>query len=190
MSINPFSSWNSSSGNTPSVYGALPSAGSPPSLPGVHRFVFTSFNPDILNCTVIGPNTQPHYYIATDSRFTVLKRTDGKAFGVIEWQSHPIVEIKDLVRKQFSSGFLRLASDGRSRAMGFNEGEYFWVPQQAPSEGICLYPARSSECIARITRDSHGGSIILEVTQNAVQAGLLLPCVLTTVLIQSGRQID
>ncbi|KAK7047304.1 hypothetical protein VNI00_006535 [Paramarasmius palmivorus] len=190
MSINPFSSWNSSAGSAPSVYGALPTAGSPTGAAGVLRFVFTSLNPDVLHCTVIGPNMQPHFYIVTDpaSGFTILKRHDGKAFGVIEWQSHPIVEIKDLVRKQLSAHFLRLSSDQRSRRMAFNEGDYAWVPQQAPAEGICLYPANSRDFVARITRDNR--AVVLELTQNAVQAGLLLPCVLATVLVQSGRQID
>ncbi|ESK92488.1 hypothetical protein Moror_4525 [Moniliophthora roreri MCA 2997] len=174
MSFNPSSSQHSSSGAAPSIYRALSSAGSPP---GLRRLVFY---PDILNCAVIGPDTLPHYYVVTDSQITILKKTDGTVFGVIEWQNNPTVEIKDLVRKQPATKFLSLASVERTRGMNVNGKQYIWL---ATPEEIFLYPYPSLQHIARIKRESCSASIILEVTEEAVGQEVLLPCVLSTVLI-------
>ncbi|KAG7094965.1 hypothetical protein E1B28_005766 [Marasmius oreades] len=191
MSVNPFSSWNSGFGG--SVYGALPTSGPASTASSLMSFVFTQFNPNILNCTVVGSNGQPHFYVFTDAslpNFTILKRSDGRPFGVIEWRNHPVVEIKDLVKKQFSSQFLHLSQDQRSRTMTIDSREYVWVPQTNQVEAIWLYRANlpQSPPLARIIKS--GSNIHLELNPEAIQAGLLQPCLLSVVLLHSGRQID
>ncbi|KAL0572823.1 hypothetical protein V5O48_009151 [Marasmius crinis-equi] len=189
MSVNPFSGWNSGMGG--SIYGALPTAG--PASSNLITFVFTSFNPNILNCTITGSNGQPHFYVATDASmpsFTILKRTDGRPFGVIEWRSHPVIEIKDAVKKQFASQFLQLSQDQRTRTMKIDHQEYVWVPQSNQVDAIWLYRANATRSppLARVVKS--GRNIQLELSPEAVQAGLLQPSLLAVALLHSGRQIE
>ncbi|KAK1226198.1 hypothetical protein PQX77_010780 [Marasmius sp. AFHP31] len=189
MSVNPFSAWNSGMGGN--IYGALPGSGSASS--GLMTFVFTSFNPNVLNCTVAGSNGQPHFQVSSDASmpgFTVLKRSDGRPFGVIEWRSHPVIEIKDSVKKQFASQFLQLSRDQRSRKMTFDRREYNWVPQPNQVDIIWLHRESSGQTppLARIAKS--GRDIHLELSPEAIQAGLLQPCLLSVVLLHSGKSID
>lgn len=113
---NPFGGWaDASSGQTPSVFGALPYP-SAPSASNLVTFYFTSFNPHVLNCTVLGPHSQPYFQVVTDVTmpgYTVIKNVKGSSVALIEWQAHPLIEIRGVLSKQNVGRWLRLSSDRR-----------------------------------------------------------------------------
>lgn len=51
-----------------------------------------------------------------------------------------------------------------------------------------MYTAGSRELLARISRDRD--NLILEMSSQAIQLGLLEVCAVATVLLQCGRSID
>lgn len=128
-SSNPFGSWsqagNGHSRNTlwgpaaahsPSIYGALPYL-APPSAATLTTFYFTYLNPGVLNCTVMGSDSRPLFYVVTDSSmpgYTVLRGLNGKNVALIEWQAHPLVEVRGLICKQAVHKWLGLSSTQRS----------------------------------------------------------------------------
>lgn len=75
-------------------------------------FFFTSYNPNIFNCTVVGPKAQPCYTIVTDDQmpgYTVVRDMEGKNVSLIEWQRQPYIEIRGMVSKQAIGTWLRLS---------------------------------------------------------------------------------
>lgn len=115
---NPFASWANSRGSgdvAPSLFGALPLAFQ--GTDSFTTFYFTSLNTTILNCTLTGPNGQPHLYIVTDSSlpgYTVFKTADGRNVALVEWsQRRAQVEIRGALQKQPASQFIRLSPDRR-----------------------------------------------------------------------------
>ena len=106
--------WTPNAPAQPSIFGALPFA-QPGSPQQFHSFTFTSLRPNILNSTVLGPRDKMYIAVVTDQPkpgFTLLHLADGKAFGVIQWGQRTIVEVRDIVRKQFAGDFLKLTGDG------------------------------------------------------------------------------
>jgi hypothetical protein len=141
--------WGNGSEQPPSVFGALPSP-TFPSKSNLVTFRFTSFNPTILNCDVVGPNSFPYFRVVTDSSmrgYTVLQR-EGKNIALVEWQDHPQVEIRDKMSKKAVSRLLSLSPDRRFASMSFpfnlslicrhlsfrtmhiNGQQYTWAPKQ------------------------------------------------------------
>jgi hypothetical protein len=121
---NPYaqSGWVSSniqggSGLQQSVYGALPfTPATEGGAPTIHRFQFTSFNPDICTCTVLGPNAKPYFQVMNNTPttgFTLFQNRDGQSFGVVEWRRSPgsVVELRDIVKKQLVASWLALSQD-------------------------------------------------------------------------------
>lgn len=119
-STNPYaqagwSTGSSGSAPLPSIFGALPFSGQS-SGPSIHQFEFANPDPDILNCTVIGPQSKTYFRILnnTPSRnFTLVQNRDGASIAVIEWRQSPgaVVEIRDIIRKQLVSTWLPLSED-------------------------------------------------------------------------------
>ncbi|KAJ7603935.1 hypothetical protein B0H17DRAFT_1222336 [Mycena rosella] len=64
---------------------------------------------------------------------------------------------------------------------------FVWAPD---GKYICLYSAGLGvpQIYARVFRED--GEVALELTQEAVQIGLLELCVTAALLLQSGRDID
>lgn len=124
-SHNPYANWysasndSSSSGPAPSIVGALPypSSSSYPLPPAdLITFTFTSLNPTILNCTVLGPHNRPYFQVVTDASmagYTLFKDAESKNIALVEWQNTPLLEARGLLQKQKISNWLRLASDRR-----------------------------------------------------------------------------
>ncbi len=121
---NPFGSW-AEAGNgqssaslwngtpPPSIFGALPYPASPSNTV---TYYFTSFKPNIFNCSVVGPQNQVYYQIVTDNSmpgYTVVKNAEGKNISLVEWQAHPFVEIRGTLAKQNVMNWLRLSPDQR-----------------------------------------------------------------------------
>ncbi|PFH49581.1 hypothetical protein AMATHDRAFT_147411 [Amanita thiersii Skay4041] len=189
--FNPFSGWADArnSGNAvppPSVFGALPYPSAPSNL---SIFYLTSFSPDIFNCSILNLQGQTYYKIITDKHnpgYTVLRNAAGKNVALIEWQSHPLVEIRGLLSKQYISQWLRLSADRSSRTMDVRGSKYFWAPRD---KSINLYTSDATpRFLARITRNQSG--ITLELTNDALQLGILDSVVTATLLLQCGRNID
>ncbi|KIK64534.1 hypothetical protein GYMLUDRAFT_220969 [Collybiopsis luxurians FD-317 M1] len=199
---NPFAIWNTvhrdEMGNqvfsepAPSIYGALPFA-YPTDSPPLMSFAFTNFNPSIASCIVLGPNGSPQFRVLTDPLmpgYTMVKTTDGKSCALIEWGPPAKVEIRGTISKQPASNFLRPSLDGRYRIMVIGSREFMWFPDHGHGT-ISLYTVSSSEnpeFLGRISRS--GRAIRLDMTQNAVRAGLLQACITATVLLQNGQNID
>ncbi|KDR80189.1 hypothetical protein GALMADRAFT_62694 [Galerina marginata CBS 339.88] len=196
---NPFESWSeggqgqsahqvwSGSHPPPSVFGALPY---PSDASAFTTFYFTSFNPNILNCTVVGPQAQVYYRIVTDNHmpgYTVLKNAEGKNVSLIEWQTHPMIEIRGLLTKQHVRTWLGLTSDKSSRTMTVRGMGYTWAPRD---KSINLYAGgpRNPTFLARVTRAN--GAVTLDMTPDAIQLGLLDSVVAAAFLLQCGRNID
>lgn len=80
--------------------------------PRLLAYTFTSLNPSVLNCVVVGPDNHLQFQIATNTSITILRGKDGKTVGLVEWRPDGSqVEIIHAVRKQPAGAFLRLAGD-------------------------------------------------------------------------------
>lgn len=159
----PFGSWSeggqgysssnspfSSGPSQPSIYGALPYV-SDPAYPNMVTFFFTALNPGVLNCTVVNAQAKPVFQIVTDSQmqgYTMIKNAEGRNVSLIEWQAHPMIEIRGHVTKQYVKNWLGLTSDKRSvigaepgqgpcsllssissRTMSVRGMSYIWAPR-------------------------------------------------------------
>ena len=126
--FHPFNSWseagNGQSGSnaldgvaqSPTVFGALPYP-SDPNYSSMISFYFTSFNPNILNCSVVGPRAQTYYRIVTDDQmpgYTIIKNGEGRNVSLVEWQTHPMIEVRGILSKQHVRTWLGLTNDRRS----------------------------------------------------------------------------
>ncbi|KAF8633162.1 hypothetical protein AX17_004663 [Amanita inopinata Kibby_2008] len=188
--FNPFSSWadakNDNGSTPPSIFGALPY----PSAPSNSTiFYLTSFNPTIFNCSVVGTQGQVYFQVVTDPHnpgYTVLRNASGKNVALVEWLSPPLIEIRGVLSKQNISEWLKLASDRSSRSMEVRGHRYTWVPH---GKSVGLHAGGStSTLLARITRSQ--GTIMLEMTSDAIQFGILDSVVTVAFLLQCGRNID
>ncbi|PBK79922.1 hypothetical protein ARMGADRAFT_950281 [Armillaria gallica] len=172
----------------PSLFGALPYP-TPPVPANYVSFYLTSFNPSVLNCTVIGPQQRPYFTFITDPNmptYTVLKDAKGRSTALVEWQSHPLVELRGVISKQKARDWLRLSQDKASRTMDVCGTRYLWIPQE---QYINLYSSGSSpRLLARICRGH--GTITLDIAAEAMQLGLLEAAIIATMLLQSGQNID
>ena len=73
-----------------------------------------------MNCTVVGPQAQQLYRVVTDKNmpgYTQIKKADGSNMSLIEWKSHPLVEIRGLLAKQSVGTWLGLSADQRSEIL-------------------------------------------------------------------------
>ncbi|KAF5389528.1 hypothetical protein D9757_004194 [Collybiopsis confluens] len=198
-SYNPFSGWSQvgqrsssifwdNNGYTPSTFGALPYA-HPPPPPDLVTFYITSFNPDILNSTVIGPNQQRYLRIVTDPQnpaYTIFQNPQGRSIALVEWQSErPLLEIRGVMSKGLIRDWLRLTSDQRARTMQYQGREFTWAPQD---KYIAVSARSNPVLLARISRGF--GTITLDLTNRALQHDLLDACIIASVILQCGRSID
>lgn len=102
-----------SSGFSSPVFGALPSLPSVSSLP---KFIFTSFNPNIFNCIILGPQSRPYLRVVTNvstSSHSLFQDPEGNTVASIEWHEHPMTQIGGTVIRQNVSQWLRLSRDQR-----------------------------------------------------------------------------
>jgi hypothetical protein len=105
---------NGNNQGQPQLFGALPY--SPPNpRPNIVSFVFT-FDQDILNSMVLGPNGQHYYDITTDYRrpsaeSTAVHNFKTRSTARIDWGGHVVVDWPHIVSRQRSADWLRLAPD-------------------------------------------------------------------------------
>ncbi|RDB19269.1 hypothetical protein Hypma_013517 [Hypsizygus marmoreus] len=185
LSINN-SVWGSQSPPQPSVFGALPSA-APSSPPKILTFLFVSFNPTILNCTVVGPQSQKYFDITTSSPnygAASIFRKANQAFAIIEWHQQPTLEIYGVISKQGAARWLELSHDQGYRSMQVHGKWYAWVTRDRIISLFTVGP-NPPELLARVTTEQDAAK--LEITAQAVQMGLLEASVVATVLLLSGR---
>ncbi|KAF8650896.1 hypothetical protein AX16_005043 [Volvariella volvacea WC 439] len=189
--MNPFAGWNQGSAGSqaPSIFGALPYP-TAPSAPNLLTFQFLSFRPDITNCTVVGPQNQVYYQIVTEPHnpgYTVVKDSKGKNLSLVEWQSHPLVEIRGVMQKEPVKNWLKLSNTKTSRSMDIRGMQLVWAPQE---RSINLYFSTSAgvKCMAKVTRAPT--AVTIEVTTEAYQMNLMDSIITATLLLQCGRNID
>ncbi|KAF9463453.1 hypothetical protein BDZ94DRAFT_1192832 [Collybia nuda] len=148
-----------------------------------------NYNSSILNSVVVGPQARKFFQVMTDPadpRFTIFQDVETNAAAYIEWQAHPVVEIRGIIASQRVSQWLALAANQTSRTMAVKGRYYSWVPG---GDSICMYSSGSpAEMFAKITRGDN--TVKLEMTPQAIQAGLLEACVVSAFLLQCGRVID
>ncbi|KAF8224170.1 hypothetical protein L208DRAFT_1410755 [Tricholoma matsutake] len=188
---NPYSinnsTWGSQSPPPASIFGALPGV-KPPSPPSTLTLIFTSFNPTILDSTVVGPKFQKYFTISTSRStsghpFTMFYKHNGESVAVVEWHQNPTLQIRDIVSMQPTAQWLRPGPDPSYKSMEVNGKWYAWAIRQ---DTINLYTVGPSPpvMLAKISRDIN--AVRLEITNQAIQAGLLEVSVVSTVLFQSG----
>ncbi|KAF9073996.1 hypothetical protein BDP27DRAFT_1214976 [Rhodocollybia butyracea] len=208
-SHNPFSGWaqvgsessflRDNNAIASSTFGALPYVNSPPPpASDLVTFYITSYDPDILSSKVIGPNQHRYLHIVTDPnnpRYTVFQNAHGKSVALVEWQSRPLVEIRDVMSKIPARDWLRLTPDGRksylrlvnrARTMRIQGARYMWTPQGTYINMYSTDPA--PVFLARLSRGH--GTIMLDLTNQAIQLGLLDVCLIAGVVMQCGKNID
>ncbi|KAF9562370.1 hypothetical protein CPC08DRAFT_634182 [Agrocybe pediades] len=170
----------------PPTFGMLPSPQSKPA--SVLTFTFTSMNPDIYNCIVIGPNQQKYFEVRTSSGNTVISKP-GSAFAIIGWSQHPTVEANGVLSIQRTRDFVKLSADKTYRTMVIGGKTYAWVPR---SHGVYLYSygPNPPEQYARLSLADDHITITLELTSESFQAGLFEPCIISALLLFCGRNID
>ncbi|KAJ6615141.1 hypothetical protein B0H10DRAFT_86812 [Mycena sp. CBHHK59/15] len=201
---NPFGDWANTgqstnapwaSGSTappPSIFGVLPYP-TPPSTSdaaaNLTTFYLTSLNPTVLNCIVIGPRSRLHYQVTTDNKmpgYTVFKTAERKNVALIEWQKHPRVEIRDAVSKQETRSWLKISKNQTFRTMSIRGIEYTWSPDNQYINLCSSGPL--PRFLARISRGDE--TVVIEMTPDAMQLGLLDTTVVVAVLLQCGHNID
>ncbi|KAJ7629033.1 hypothetical protein FB45DRAFT_1029083 [Roridomyces roridus] len=179
--------------HNPSIFGALPypnGSGQPSYASRLLTFRLTRYNPTILQSTVVDPNMRPCFSVRTDNPtpgFTVIHNAANQPRAIIEWARHPVVEIRDAVPKGSAAQWLALSSDKSYRTMKALNKTFVWAKDGAD---ICLYSAGlgAPEMYARMSREDD--EVVLDLTTEAVQIGLLEVCITAAVLLQSGRKID
>ncbi|KAF8181651.1 hypothetical protein K438DRAFT_1601495 [Mycena galopus ATCC 62051] len=189
--FNPYSRDLQGSGSPqggPSIFGALPFT-SPNALPTFFSFRFTSSNPSILNCNVIGPKSRPYFRITTDTPMpgvSVFQNSNGQNIALVQWHRHPEVELRNIVERQRVSDMLSLSRDQTSRRMTVNGATFTFTPRD---NFIWIYSATSQpELLGRISRSQN--TVILELTGEAIHLGLLEAAIVATFLLQCGRNKD
>ncbi|GJE85206.1 hypothetical protein PsYK624_012840 [Phanerochaete sordida] len=182
-------------GTAPSVFGALPSlpvTTTPPRSiqPDSVTFQFTQFNTTVLNCQVVGPQSRVAYRIVTEATTpscTIWKDNESRNIAMVQWQPNATLEIRGVTPRQRIRDWLRLSPDQSQRTMEVRGIHFAW----APIDGfICLYRTQTSapKVLARVARAP--SMVLLELTQEAMQMGLLEPCLVATVLFVCGHNID
>ncbi|KAJ8516748.1 hypothetical protein ONZ45_g5961 [Pleurotus djamor] len=132
---NPFDGWKAGDATTPSIFGALPYPGAGPSSGSSALATFTFASPpnsNKMNCTVLGPDNTPFIYIITDPAmptYTVFKNPHGQNLALIEWQQHPMVEVRGVIVKQEIRQWLPLTPDRKARRMDLSGSKFYWTPQ-------------------------------------------------------------
>ncbi|CAK5283434.1 unnamed protein product [Mycena citricolor] len=188
--LNPYAQdWNHPNGASapPSVFGALPSVAK--ALPTFFTFRFTSFNPSIMNCTVMGPQATAYFRIITDTPMagvSVFQNATGGTFSLVQWNQHPDVEIQGVAARQPTSSLLSLSHDRSYRSFTWADGSaLLFVPRD---NYIWIYYNSLEQILGRISRGRDW--VTLELTGEALRLGLLETSVVATFLLQSGRNID
>ena len=103
----------------PSIFGALPSPfHSSPTPNSIHRFEFTGSNPDVQNCTVVGPQSKTYFQILNNTpsqNSTLIQNGDGASIALIQWahSSGALVEVRDIIRRQLVAQWLPLSEDAK-----------------------------------------------------------------------------
>ncbi|KAJ7137509.1 hypothetical protein C8R43DRAFT_1202685 [Mycena crocata] len=179
----------------PSILGALPypSRVRDSSSETFLSFRFTSFRPNILNSSVVGPQNRTYFRVQTDVPtvgFTIIHNSANQPMIIIEWLKHPVIEIREIVSKRQTSQWLALSPDKRRafyRTMTAKGKTCVWAPD---GKYICLYAVGlgAPQTYARVFHDED--EVALEISAEAIQIGLLEVCVAAALLLQSGRKID
>lgn len=82
-------------------------------MPSLVIFNFT-FTSSILNSVVVGPQARKYFQVMTDPadpRYTIFQNVDCNVAAFVEWQSHPIVDVRGIVESQQVSQWLSLSAD-------------------------------------------------------------------------------
>jgi hypothetical protein len=199
LSNNPFSGWASAAltgGSSVSLQSFLrfriihPAAESDPS---------TVAPLDILNCTVLDPHSRKHLVVSTmlpkpEGRFIPVPMTYIQAqnaqrtvVGSVEWQSpYPNVASSVLPRQALPAFMQTLPSSTVSFAL---QGRpYAWLKNDdAAGDLVCYDTASNPQKVMAVLSKEHSGGMLLSVSPDVFQGGLLDSLVLTIVLILSGK---
>ncbi|RDB19268.1 Casein kinase I isoform alpha [Hypsizygus marmoreus] len=171
-----------------SAFGSSGSGSSPASPLSTLTFHFVSMSLSILNCSVYGPQSRKYFDVVTNDEVaghTFLYDHDCQIRAVIDWElEHPEVEVRGVVARQLVTQWMTLSETKSYRLMEAQGRQYEWSPQ---GNAICLYKvgkSAPSEMFAQISRKD--GTVTLDMTPQALHAGLLETLVIATLLFQSG----
>ncbi|KAJ7773981.1 hypothetical protein B0H16DRAFT_1713822 [Mycena metata] len=156
------------------------------------QFVCRRKSRSILNCTVVGSDGYtPYFHIVTsDPGNTVFRTNEGHSVAAIEWRGKcgaAYVQVHGAVPKQRVSKWLGVSGDASYRMMYAHGAQYVWAPQ---SNSICMYnwnPSAVGDVPHLLVRiDKEDRTLRLEITQEAINQGLLEMTVVAATLFQSG----
>ncbi|KAH6899138.1 hypothetical protein BKA70DRAFT_1231066 [Coprinopsis sp. MPI-PUGE-AT-0042] len=127
---------------------------------------------------------------ARQNGVTAIMKPRNESLARIEWQATPIVEIRNVLPKANASQWLRLSQD-----QGRSYSKFIIAPKSSPPllqlsnydplrEALCLVPRGVAISDCQVIQ--HG---VLELTSEAIQAGLLEASAVATILFQSGRNM-
>ncbi|KAJ7635097.1 hypothetical protein FB45DRAFT_743407 [Roridomyces roridus] len=199
MHQNPYNGWSDSASRSgaprPSVFGALPVPDASRRHAALTTFTMTSLDPTVLNCVVVGPQGRVQYRVSTDDTlpgYTVIKRLppprEARSIALIEWHPrHPRVEVRGSVPKQDVRDWLRMSRDQTYRTMALREAQYTWAPDSRSAGQINLHAA--THFFGRLSQHAPD-SVLIELTADALQLGLLDTAVVVAVLLHCGLNID
>ncbi|KAJ7141771.1 hypothetical protein C8R43DRAFT_892557 [Mycena crocata] len=189
-------SQNSNASNNPPVWGTSPLYGALPystplsAAPTFLTFTFSPLDGTILNSLVLGPNSRTYFRVTTDSNatgFSVIQNPKLESVALVEWRRHPIVEIRDIVSKRATSQLLALSLDKTHRILSARGRNFRWTPSEGYIE-LHSTGVANPQLLGRISQGQSG--VILELTTEAIQIGLLEVCVTSAILLMSSRNID
>ncbi|KAI9509325.1 hypothetical protein F5148DRAFT_1275339 [Russula earlei] len=171
--------WGISSGEPPSVFGALPGGQAGrgtrgPPAPGATIFYITDFRPNVLNASVLDARGRQCYKIHR----TVYYDADGRTVALVDWAgASPSVEMPGLLPRQALRSWLHTAPDRASRVTDIRGIPHVWVPD---GEDICR--------LGRIgvTHDA----VQIELSEHAMESHLAEVCILSASIFLSGFRID
>ncbi|TFK35937.1 hypothetical protein BDQ12DRAFT_756507 [Crucibulum laeve] len=172
------------------TFGALPFTAPEPS-PSLLSFRFTSHNHDILNCSLYGGHAER--YIDISSRHmgpvevTTFRRATGEVFASIEWHRTPYVEVYGVAIKQAVPQWLPMSPDRTCRVMQVGGTAYSWI-NRGGAVDVTPFGSESRMLLGRVSRGDT--ALVLQMTVDAYQLGLLETFVVASVLFHAGRNIS
>ncbi|TFY73657.1 hypothetical protein EWM64_g10355, partial [Hericium alpestre] len=123
----------------------------------------------------------------TEKKRTVVSGRGGEVLVEIDWDhSSPRLVYRGEKKRKLKE-WIPLKENKSFRQIKYLEKKYRWT---ARDECVVLEPAEKPGYPYAVCRDGEGGSILLEVFQEALDiAGLLEMCVVGVVAMQSGKKL-
>ncbi|KAF8071592.1 hypothetical protein FPV67DRAFT_883172 [Lyophyllum atratum] len=148
-------------------------------------FRFSSFNPNILNCTGEGPRRWRCSIITSPNvnTHTFFYDQNGQVFATVEWGARPAVEVRGVIPAQRTSEWIKFPANQRHMSMELHATTYTWV---ACGSYMSLCTTTITPVLLAGIVQEHG-IVNIVMGHEALKAGLLEVSIVVAVLLLSGR---